>query len=77
MYVEIETEAALFPEKEYINGIFVAVWFAKGRRGSNDILKPDFQANTGLCFFKSDVTTRNRKEVARKSRYSFIKGAQA
>ena len=25
MNVEIGTEAALFPEKEYINGIFVAV----------------------------------------------------
>ncbi len=26
MSVEIGTEAAQFPEKEYINGIFVAVW---------------------------------------------------
>ncbi len=26
MNVEIEAEAALFPEKEYINGIAVAVW---------------------------------------------------
>ncbi len=26
MNVEIETEAAQFPEKEYINVIFVAVW---------------------------------------------------
>jgi hypothetical protein len=26
MNVEIGTEAALFSEKEYINGIFVAVW---------------------------------------------------
>jgi hypothetical protein len=26
MNVEIEAEAALFPEKEYISGIFVAVW---------------------------------------------------
>jgi hypothetical protein len=26
MNVEIGTEAALFPEKEYINGIFLAVW---------------------------------------------------
>jgi hypothetical protein len=25
MNIEIEAEAALFPEKEYINGIFVAV----------------------------------------------------
>ncbi len=26
MNVEIGTEAAQLPEKEYINGIFVAVW---------------------------------------------------
>ncbi len=26
MIVEIGTEAAQFPETEYINGIFVAVW---------------------------------------------------
>jgi hypothetical protein len=26
MYVEIGAEAVLFPEKEYINGIFVAVY---------------------------------------------------
>ncbi len=26
MNVEIGDEAPLFPEKEYINGIFVAVW---------------------------------------------------
>jgi hypothetical protein len=26
MNVEIRTETAQFPEKEYINGIFVAVW---------------------------------------------------
>jgi hypothetical protein len=29
MNVEIGAEAALFPEKEYINGIFVAVWLAR------------------------------------------------
>jgi hypothetical protein len=27
MNVEIVAEAALFPEKEYISGIFVAVWY--------------------------------------------------
>ncbi len=27
MYVEIGTEAAHFPEKEYINGILFAVWW--------------------------------------------------
>jgi hypothetical protein len=31
MNVEIEVEAALFPEKEYISGIFVAVQDNKGR----------------------------------------------
>jgi hypothetical protein len=30
MYVEIRTEAVQFPEKEYINGIFVAVWLLEG-----------------------------------------------
>ncbi len=29
MNVEIGTEAALFPEKEYINGIFLAVRYLK------------------------------------------------
>ena len=29
MTVEIVTEVALFPEKEYINGIFVAVMIAR------------------------------------------------
>jgi hypothetical protein len=29
MNVEIGTEAAQFPEKEYINGNFVAVWLGK------------------------------------------------
>jgi hypothetical protein len=28
MNVEIKTEAAQLPEKEYINGIFLAVWVA-------------------------------------------------
>jgi len=32
MNVEIGTEAARFPEKEYISGIFVAVW--RNLRGS-------------------------------------------
>ncbi len=30
MNVEIGAEAALFPEKEYMNGIFVAVYLTKG-----------------------------------------------
>jgi hypothetical protein len=31
MSVEIGAEAALFPEKEYLNGIFVAVYVRGGR----------------------------------------------
>jgi hypothetical protein len=27
MNVEVGTEAAQFPEKKYINGIFLAVWY--------------------------------------------------
>jgi hypothetical protein len=30
MNVEIVTEASQFPEKEYISGIFLAVWLAGG-----------------------------------------------
>ena len=59
MNVEIRAEAALFPEKEYIKGIFVAVQQA-------------VKAPCGLIygFLKANVTTRDRKEVVRKSRYS-------
>ncbi len=31
MNVEIEAKAPLFPEKEYINGIAVAVWLFTGQ----------------------------------------------
>ncbi len=41
MNVEIEAEAALFPEKEYINGIFVAVW---SRRGHPRVFLPTVSA---------------------------------
>jgi hypothetical protein len=33
MNVEIGTEAMPFPEKKYINGIFLAVHLSYGRRG--------------------------------------------
>ena len=33
MNVEIGAEAALYPEKEYISGIFVAVWITYGDSG--------------------------------------------
>jgi hypothetical protein len=32
---EIGTEAAQFPEKEYINGIFVAVWACVAKKSGN------------------------------------------
>jgi hypothetical protein len=32
MNVKIGTEAAQFPEKEYINGIFLAVWKYVGQK---------------------------------------------
>jgi hypothetical protein len=35
MNVEIGTEAALFPEKEYINGIFLAVYKSQSGGVSN------------------------------------------
>jgi hypothetical protein len=35
MNVEIGTEAAQFPEKEYINGIFVAVWACIDKKSGN------------------------------------------
>ncbi len=48
MNVEIGTEAAQFPEKEYINGIFVAVWVAL----SMQILKRLSQKKSWHCPFK-------------------------
>ncbi len=36
MNVEIETEAVQFPEKEYINGIFIAVY----RKGKHTLWRP-------------------------------------
>ncbi len=39
MNVEIGAEAALFPEKEYINGIAVAVRAERGSRGVNHALE--------------------------------------
>jgi hypothetical protein len=62
MYAEIGTEAAQFPEKEYIIGIFVAVWCFKNptkdictgplwntREGEEDVLwgRPEAAARTG------------------------------
>jgi hypothetical protein len=38
MNVEIEAEAAQFPEKEYTNGIAVAVWSHGGDQGIVDFM---------------------------------------
>jgi hypothetical protein len=46
MSVEIGTEAAQFPEKEYINGIFVAVYDKKVEASSNILF-------IVLCLFQS------------------------
>ena len=37
MNVEIGTEAAQFPEKEYINGIFLAVWVGNDEAPQEDL----------------------------------------
>ncbi len=42
MNVEIGTEAAQFPEKEYRNGIFVAVWLAERSLKQKFLIKPSF-----------------------------------
>jgi hypothetical protein len=47
MNVEIGAEAALFPEKEYISGIFVAVHCAQlagqwGQRNLNSVLRKKY-----------------------------------
>jgi hypothetical protein len=47
MDVEIGAEAALFPEKEYISGIFLAVYSTEGLHGSLQSL--DF------CKFKLQI----------------------
>jgi hypothetical protein len=40
MNVEIGAEAALFPEKQYINGIFVAVWRITERSSVKNSIPP-------------------------------------
>ncbi len=52
MNVEIGAEAALFPEKEYISGIFVAVWFDH----KNSILK--FFYCEKSAFFQAEAAFR-------------------
>ncbi len=40
MNVEVGTEAAQFPEKDYINGIFVAVYSIENKWSKDDRGKP-------------------------------------
>jgi hypothetical protein len=45
---------------------------SRGQEGPKGILKPEIQPNTVLdlgIFKKPNVTTRNRKEVVKKSKY--------
>ncbi len=45
MNVEIGAEAALFPEKEYISGIFIAVYTIRDPYSSRPTQPYHFQAN--------------------------------
>jgi hypothetical protein len=51
MHVEIGTEAAPFPEKEYISGIFVAVQFESRKRGREPEIPQlgDFELGSAQC----------------------------
>jgi hypothetical protein len=51
MNVEIGAEAALFPEKEYINGIAVAVWGVEG----------GWPRNKRPCFFETFLELKEEK----------------
>jgi hypothetical protein len=56
MNVEIGAEAALFPEKEYISGIFVAVWqsiagqYVLINTWSGTLLKRYFMPNSKILY---------------------------
>ncbi len=60
MNVEIGAEAALFPEKEYINGIAVAVY--KWDTISTLIVKEHFYCNIlfGYLFSSTNVKNQNK-----------------
>jgi hypothetical protein len=55
MNVEIGAEAALFPEKEYISGIFVAVWsVCAGRSGSPGPVRVSTRIRKAVRKFSAD-----------------------
>jgi len=59
MNVEIEAEAAQFPEKEYTNGIAVAVWSHGGDQGI-----VDFMLNRWKCAIVSHyILSRTEKSI--------------
>ncbi len=63
MNVEIRAEAALFPEKEYINGIAVAVYTVKGKGGKP--VRKSYPIPYGLTNPERNLT-ENSKEFAHK-----------
>ncbi len=67
MNVEIGTEDALFPEKEYINGIFVAVYKGNSNRLHIRIRKSclyDLLTKKGWHFnFKLFCTVQTKKTI--------------
>jgi hypothetical protein len=50
MNVEIGAEAALLPEKEYINGIAVAVWWGEGMSSTLSIQLVSVQCVTTTSY---------------------------
>jgi hypothetical protein len=56
MNVEIGAEAVLFPEKEYLKGIFVAVWCNKVPRVAIVAKYPDFKYNRLAKYLKCPST---------------------
>ncbi len=54
MNVEIGTEVAQFPEKEYINGIFVAVWLPMAGKTCQFIFTPSLENLQRLATLHSE-----------------------
>jgi hypothetical protein len=63
MNVEIGAEAALFPEKEYISGIFVAVQAVTGRLVENLMVKSGSEKLRFSLSIPNAFSTKMRKKV--------------